>query len=208
MSITSSNKPRLFEAEHSTMPNHDTDKVPSDEMERNMTDPSISIFDSSMTDYDSAGESSICSTPLHLLEKLAATTGKLKNVKIEDDPPLAIVMKELNELKLQMSKNKSSYSRNKNSQQVPPNALQNKYKTQFKMNCELCGKNNHLSENGYEVLYVSIKLANVNLHQDPDILGSIPINKGLSQAIPTSLSPQPIGEATKAFNLRRIPPGV
>ncbi|GJT70699.1 hypothetical protein Tco_1029985, partial [Tanacetum coccineum] len=39
--------------------------------------------------------------------------GKLKNVKIEDDPPLAIVMKELNELKLQISKNKSSYFRNK-----------------------------------------------------------------------------------------------
>ncbi|GJY92433.1 hypothetical protein Tco_0508215 [Tanacetum coccineum] len=69
MSITSSNKPRLSEAEHSTVPNHDTYKVPSDELERNMTDPSVAIFDSSMTDYDSAGESSVCSTPLHLLEK-------------------------------------------------------------------------------------------------------------------------------------------
>ncbi|GJU15827.1 ribonuclease H-like domain-containing protein [Tanacetum coccineum] len=35
---------------------------------------------------------------------------------------------------------------------------------------------------------------------------SIPINGGLIQDIPTSLPPQPIGEATKAFNLRRIPP--
>nr|GEW62048.1 hypothetical protein [Tanacetum cinerariifolium] len=59
----------------------------------------------------------------------SAPTGKLKNVKIEDDPPLVIVMKELNELKLNISKNKSSYFRNKNSQQVLPNALQNKYKT-------------------------------------------------------------------------------
>ncbi|GJX98923.1 hypothetical protein Tco_0355942 [Tanacetum coccineum] len=41
----------------------------------------------------------------------SAPTGKLKNVKMEDDPPLAIVMKELNELKLQISKNKSSYFR-------------------------------------------------------------------------------------------------
>ncbi|GJX44272.1 hypothetical protein Tco_0260948 [Tanacetum coccineum] len=40
------------------------------------------------------------------------------------------------------------------------------------------------------------------------ISGSIPINRGLIQAISTSLSPQPIGEATKAFNLRRIPPAV
>ncbi|GJU57041.1 hypothetical protein Tco_1234807 [Tanacetum coccineum] len=40
------------------------------------------------------------------------------------------------------------------------------------------------------------------------ITSSIPINRGLIQAIPTSLPPQPIGEETKASNLRRIPPGV
>ncbi|GJS24702.1 retrovirus-related pol polyprotein from transposon TNT 1-94 [Tanacetum coccineum] len=44
--------------------------------------------------------------------------GKLKNVKIEDDPPLATVMKELNKLKLQLSKNKSSHFRNHHSQQI------------------------------------------------------------------------------------------
>ncbi|GJT89365.1 hypothetical protein Tco_1071082 [Tanacetum coccineum] len=38
--------------------------------------------------------------------------------------------------------------------------------------------------------------------------GSISINRGLIQAIPTSLPPQPIGEAKKASNLRRIPPGI
>ncbi|GJY10939.1 putative reverse transcriptase domain-containing protein [Tanacetum coccineum] len=40
------------------------------------------------------------------------------------------------------------------------------------------------------------------------VTGSIPINRGLIQAIPISLPPQPIGEATKASNLQRIPPGV
>nr|GEX45141.1 hypothetical protein [Tanacetum cinerariifolium] len=65
--------------------------------------------------------------------------GKLKNVKMEDDLTLAIIMKELNELKLKIIKNKSSYSRNKNYQPVPLNTLRNKYKTQFKMNCKLCG---------------------------------------------------------------------
>nr|GEV92769.1 hypothetical protein [Tanacetum cinerariifolium] len=87
----------------------------------------------------------VCSTPLPPLEKFAgakpvsgpkttksilksnstfkaktlkAPVGKLKNVKIEDDPPLATVMKELNKLKLQLSKNKLSYSRNHQSQQV------------------------------------------------------------------------------------------
>ncbi|GKA06276.1 hypothetical protein Tco_0685500, partial [Tanacetum coccineum] len=46
----------------------------------------------------SASASKVNSTP----------TGKLKSVKIKDDHPLAIVMKELNDLKLQISKNQSS----------------------------------------------------------------------------------------------------
>ncbi|GJW98970.1 hypothetical protein Tco_0180778 [Tanacetum coccineum] len=71
MSITTSNKPRLFEPENSTLPNHDTDKVPSDESERNTTDPSVAISASSVIDYDSADEFSVCITPLPPLEKLA-----------------------------------------------------------------------------------------------------------------------------------------
>ncbi|GKB14560.1 hypothetical protein Tco_0848483 [Tanacetum coccineum] len=129
-----SNKPRLSEAENSNLSNHDT----------------------------------VCSTPLPPLKKLvgyhnkwnhprllleatkvlsasktnSAPAGKLKNVKMEDDPPLSIVMKELNDLKLQISKNKSSYFRNKNTQQAPLNALQNKIQNSiFKMNCEFCGEN-------------------------------------------------------------------
>ncbi|GKA77888.1 hypothetical protein Tco_0784425 [Tanacetum coccineum] len=47
----------------------------------------------------------------------SAPADKLKSVKIEDDPPLAIVMKELNDLKLQISKNQSSYSRSNQPQQ-------------------------------------------------------------------------------------------
>ncbi|GKB34433.1 hypothetical protein Tco_0879375 [Tanacetum coccineum] len=204
MPITNSNIHKSSETEDSTLPNQDTDEVPSNKSQRNTTNLSGVFSDSSATDYDSADESSVCSTPLLPLKKLdgakpvsgpktiksilkskstfkaetlkgitinepssdpakgksssasktnSAPAGKLKNVKMEDDPPLAIVMKELNELKLQISKKKSSYSRNKNAQQVPPNALQNRYKTQFKINCELCGQNNHLFENCYEVLF-------------------------------------------------------
>ncbi|GJX02875.1 hypothetical protein Tco_0188791 [Tanacetum coccineum] len=40
------------------------------------------------------------------------------------------------------------------------------------------------------------------------VTGLISISRGLIQAIPTSLPPQPIGEVTKASNLQRIPPGV
>ncbi|GJQ94940.1 hypothetical protein Tco_0006079 [Tanacetum coccineum] len=47
----------------------------------------------------------------------SAPAGKLKSVKIEVDPPLAIVIKELNDLKLQISKNQSSYSRSNQTQQ-------------------------------------------------------------------------------------------
>ncbi|GKE75485.1 hypothetical protein Tco_1537526, partial [Tanacetum coccineum] len=108
----------------------------------NTTDPPVTITDSSMTDYDSVDEPSVCSIPLPPLEKLdgaepvfgpktiqsilkskstfkyealkgviinepssapatgnksasalkvnSAPAGKLKNVKDEDDPPLAI----------------------------------------------------------------------------------------------------------------------
>ncbi|GJR07973.1 retrovirus-related pol polyprotein from transposon TNT 1-94 [Tanacetum coccineum] len=57
----------------------------------------------------------------------SAPDGKLKSVKIKDDPPLAIVMKELNDLKLQISKNQSSYSKNNQPQQ------------HVMKSCETCG---------------------------------------------------------------------
>ncbi|GJS22525.1 hypothetical protein Tco_0451157 [Tanacetum coccineum] len=82
----------------------------------------------------------------------SAHAGKLKNVKIEDDPPLSIVIKELNELKLQFSKNKSSYFRNKNSQQLYDTHDYNKIISlrrgikprnpqHITKNCETCGSN-------------------------------------------------------------------
>ncbi|GJY15150.1 putative reverse transcriptase domain-containing protein [Tanacetum coccineum] len=203
MSITRSNKPKLFGAEDFTLSNLDTGKVPSNESQRNTTDHSIIVSDSSVTDYDSTDKSLVCSTQLPPLEKLigvepvygpktiklilkskftfkaetlkgitinepssasvrgnksfsasktnSAPAGKLKNVKIEDDPPLAI---------------------------VPPNALQNKYKTQFKMNCELCGQNNHLSENYYEVLFCKKrKRTNHRTCGHVDFMSSMDINQ-------------------------------
>ncbi|GJW64334.1 retrovirus-related pol polyprotein from transposon TNT 1-94 [Tanacetum coccineum] len=122
-----------------------------------------------LPNHDNANESSVCSTPLPPLEKLAsvehvsgsktiksilksnstfktetlkgitineptsasangnksilaskgnsAPTDKLKNVKTKDDIPLSIVMKELNDLKLQINNNQSSYSKNNKPQQ-------------------------------------------------------------------------------------------
>ncbi|GKD95706.1 hypothetical protein Tco_1379603, partial [Tanacetum coccineum] len=45
-------------------------------------------------------------------KKNSAPAGKLKNVKTEHDISLSVVMKELSDLKLQISKNQASYSRN------------------------------------------------------------------------------------------------
>ncbi|GJY70387.1 hypothetical protein Tco_0474090 [Tanacetum coccineum] len=133
VSITG-NKPKLSGAEDFTLSNHGSRKVPSNESQVNITDHSLVVSESLVTDYDSADESSVCSTLLPPLEKLTGakpvsgpktiksilklkSTFKAempsKNVKIEDDPPLAIAIKELNDLKLQISKNKSSYSRTK-----------------------------------------------------------------------------------------------
>ncbi|GKF34219.1 hypothetical protein Tco_0107419, partial [Tanacetum coccineum] len=43
VSITGSNKPKLSEAEDSTLSNHVTGKVPSNESQRNTTDPSVVV---------------------------------------------------------------------------------------------------------------------------------------------------------------------
>ncbi|GJX07314.1 hypothetical protein Tco_0195246 [Tanacetum coccineum] len=55
--------------------------------------------------------------------------GKLKNVKVEDDPPLAMVMKELNELKLQISKKKYNNHLSDDCLYYPT--------------CEICGSYDH-----------------------------------------------------------------
>ncbi|GJT56180.1 hypothetical protein Tco_0991234, partial [Tanacetum coccineum] len=63
VSITGSNKPKLSETEDSTLLNHDTGKVPSNEPQRNTTNHSAIVSDSLATDYDSANESLVSSTP-------------------------------------------------------------------------------------------------------------------------------------------------
>ncbi|GJV26972.1 retrovirus-related pol polyprotein from transposon TNT 1-94, partial [Tanacetum coccineum] len=152
-------------------------KILQAESQRNTTDPLVAVTDSSTTEYDSADESLVCSTPLPPLKKLdgaepisgpktiksilkskstlkaktikgvkinkpspapakgnksssaskvnSTPAGKLKSVKIKDDPPLAIVIKELNKLKLQFSKIRSSYSRSNQ----PPQCEQTDHRT-------------------------------------------------------------------------------
>ncbi|GKC57269.1 hypothetical protein Tco_1084867, partial [Tanacetum coccineum] len=142
MSITSSNLHKSSKAEDSTLPNHDTNEVASNNSQRNTTDPLAIVSNSPASDYDSDDDSSVCSTPLLPLKKLdgvepgsglktvksilklksmfkaetlkgitlnepssapaigkksssafkanSAPAGKLKYVKVEDDPPLSM----------------------------------------------------------------------------------------------------------------------
>ncbi|GJT26389.1 retrovirus-related pol polyprotein from transposon TNT 1-94 [Tanacetum coccineum] len=96
VSIPGVERPWLSKAEGFNLPKHDTGRILSTESQLKVTDSSVIV-----TDYDSIDESSVCSTPLHPLEKLvgpakgyknvsaskrnSAPTGKLKNVKNEDN---------------------------------------------------------------------------------------------------------------------------
>ncbi|GJS86161.1 hypothetical protein Tco_0752702 [Tanacetum coccineum] len=180
VSITGSNKSKLSEAEDSTLSNHDTSKHPLPLLEKlTSTEPvsgpktiksilkSKSIFKAETLKGITINEAS--SAPARgnkgssASKTNSAPAGKLKNVKIEDDPPLAIVMKELNELKLQISKNNSSYFRNKNSQQTYKAAIPfpscihygyNDHKSDdyvYYPICEICGSYDH-DTHGYNMI--------------------------------------------------------
>nr|GEU68879.1 hypothetical protein [Tanacetum cinerariifolium] len=70
VSIPCVERPWLSEAEGFLLPNHDIGRILPAESQVNIIDPPVAIIDSLATDYDSTDESSICSTPLPLLEKL------------------------------------------------------------------------------------------------------------------------------------------
>ncbi|GJR57136.1 retrovirus-related pol polyprotein from transposon TNT 1-94 [Tanacetum coccineum] len=70
LSIPIVERPWLSEAEYFILPNHDTGRILPAKSQRNTTDPSVVVTDSSATNYDSADESSVCSTPLPPLKKL------------------------------------------------------------------------------------------------------------------------------------------
>nr|GFC99315.1 hypothetical protein [Tanacetum cinerariifolium] len=68
VSIPCVERPWLSKAEGSTLPNHDTGRVLPTKSQVKIIDPSVVITDSSATEYDSADESLVCSTPLPPLE--------------------------------------------------------------------------------------------------------------------------------------------
>ncbi|GJU21152.1 retrovirus-related pol polyprotein from transposon TNT 1-94 [Tanacetum coccineum] len=70
MTIPGVERPWLSKAEGFILSNHDTGRILPAESQRNTTDPLIEFIDSSATNYHSADESSVCSTPLPPLKKL------------------------------------------------------------------------------------------------------------------------------------------
>ncbi|GJU44716.1 hypothetical protein Tco_1201982 [Tanacetum coccineum] len=70
VSILGVERPWLSKAKGFILPNHDTGRILPAESQRNTTDPSVTVTDSLVTNYDSANESSVCNTPLPPLKKL------------------------------------------------------------------------------------------------------------------------------------------
>ncbi|GJR43211.1 retrovirus-related pol polyprotein from transposon TNT 1-94 [Tanacetum coccineum] len=70
VSIPGVERPWLYEDEGFILPNNDTGRILPVESQMKVTDPSDAVIDSSMTNYDSVDEYSVCSTPLPLREKL------------------------------------------------------------------------------------------------------------------------------------------
>nr|GEV68201.1 retrovirus-related Pol polyprotein from transposon TNT 1-94 [Tanacetum cinerariifolium] len=64
-------KESVRNAEGFNLPTHDTGRIIPSESQVKITNPLVTITDSSTTNYDSADESSVCSTNLPLLEKLS-----------------------------------------------------------------------------------------------------------------------------------------
>nr|GFA71279.1 hypothetical protein [Tanacetum cinerariifolium] len=70
MSLPGVEKPWLSKVKGFILPNHDIGRILLTESQRNTTNPSVVITNSSATDYNSADESLVCITPLPPLEKL------------------------------------------------------------------------------------------------------------------------------------------
>ncbi|GJT71863.1 retrovirus-related pol polyprotein from transposon TNT 1-94 [Tanacetum coccineum] len=139
VTIPSAERPWLSEAKGFILPNHDTAPFFPPLKKLNGAEPIFgpktikSILRSKSTFKTEALKGVIINEPSSapakgnknsLASKVhSAPAGKLKSVKIEDDPPLAIVMKELNNLKLQVSRNQSSYSKSEALQAKKDEAL-------------------------------------------------------------------------------------
>nr|GEY25501.1 hypothetical protein [Tanacetum cinerariifolium] len=83
VSIPGVERPWLSKARGFILPNHDTGRILLADSQRNITNPSVAVTDSLTTDYDSANEFLVCSTPLPPLKKLddAEPTSGPKTIK-------------------------------------------------------------------------------------------------------------------------------
>ncbi|GKC27688.1 retrovirus-related pol polyprotein from transposon TNT 1-94, partial [Tanacetum coccineum] len=103
VSIPGVERPWSSKFEGFIFPNHDTGRILPTKSQRNTTNPLVVVTDSSASDYDSANES-LSVVPLFLNWRTlakgnksasaskvnSAHAGKSRNVKIKNDPPLAI----------------------------------------------------------------------------------------------------------------------
>ncbi|GJU01136.1 hypothetical protein Tco_1111474 [Tanacetum coccineum] len=146
MSITSSNLHKSSEAKDSTLNNHDTDEHSSSSTKKlDGVEPGsgLKAFKSILKSKSTFKAETLKGITLNepssapargnksssASKTNSAPAGKLKNVKVEDDPLLTMVMKELNELKLQISKKKYNNHHSNDCLYYPT--------------CEICGTYDH-----------------------------------------------------------------
>ncbi|GJU22841.1 hypothetical protein Tco_1156183 [Tanacetum coccineum] len=134
VSIPGVERPWLLEAKGFILTNHDTSRIRPAESQRNTTDPSVAVTNSSATDYDSADEYLICSTLLPPLKKLDGAE------PISGPKTIKFILRSKSIFKAEKLKGSTKCT----SKQIE-NTIQK--------SCDLCSLNNHLSENHYKVLF-------------------------------------------------------
>ncbi|GJV28511.1 retrovirus-related pol polyprotein from transposon TNT 1-94 [Tanacetum coccineum] len=158
VSIPGVERPWLSEAEGFILPNHDTGRILPAESQRNTTDPLVAVTDSSVTKYDSANESSVCSTFIPPLKKLdgAEPVSRLKTIKSILSSKSTFKAKTLkgviiNEPFSAPAKgNKSSPASKVNSTPAEREINSRNPQHAFKR-CEACGSSTHTTTDHYDI---------------------------------------------------------
>nr|GEX92590.1 copia protein [Tanacetum cinerariifolium] len=154
---------KLSKAEGFLLPNPNTGRILPSESQRNITDSSLIVTDSLVTDYYSADESSVCSIPLPLLKKLNGVepnfgSKTIKSILRSKSTFKAEALKDvtINEPSTAPAKGKKRSSALKvhstpAERKINPRNPQHAFKK-----CEACGSPNHTTTDPYDVEWFKI----------------------------------------------------
>ncbi|GJY92146.1 retrovirus-related pol polyprotein from transposon TNT 1-94 [Tanacetum coccineum] len=158
VSIPGVERPWLSEDKGFILPNHDTRRILPDESQRNTTDPSVVVTDSSATDYDSVDESLVCSAPLPPLKKLdgAEPISGQKTIKsilrsksiFKAETLKGVIINEPSSTPVKGNKSSSASKVNSTpaDREINPRNPQHTFKR-----CEACGSSTHTTTDHYDI---------------------------------------------------------